>query len=152
MSKDPKIQNYLELVLGQLEQWLTNGDVDRISMIIKDVQANEVIECWDFNVFAEIPEAGTDILNPKSSKELKKIQGEIRDVMRQIAATISYLPLLECVCSFDVLIYTTGNAEVPAEWKETAAVKIENAEKVQLKSFSTGLQKIETIVNYKMTD
>lgn len=140
------------MVLSQLEQWLEKREVERISMIIKDVQANEIIECWEFNVNAEIPEAGTNILNPTSSKEMKKIQGEIRDVMRQIAATISYLPLLECVCSFDVLIYTLGNTEVPTEWKETAAVKIENAEIVQLKSFSTGLQKIETIVNYKMTD
>lgn len=152
MSKDPEIKAYVETVLSQLEKWLTNGEIESIAMVITDVSAQETIECWDFKVLAEVPEAGTNITKPTSSKDMKKIQGEIRDVMRQIAATISYLPLLECVCSFDVLIYTKGAIECPLEWKDTKPVQIANAEKVQLKSFSTGLHKLETIVNYKMTD
>jgi mitotic spindle assembly checkpoint protein MAD2 len=122
-------------------------------MIITNANTKETIECWDFKVQSEAGDSSSSSKNPTSSKDLKKIQGEIRDVMRQIAATVSYLPLLECICSFDVLIYMReANCEVPKEWNETEGVHIKNAQQVQLKTFSTGLHKLETVVNYKMTD
>ena len=36
--------------------------------------------------------------DPVGKKDLKKIQAEIRDVMRQVTASVSFLPLLESVC------------------------------------------------------
>ena len=41
-----------------------------------------------------------------SKKDEKQIKQEIRDVIRQITASVTFLPLLDCVCSFDILIYT----------------------------------------------
>lgn len=152
MSKDDKTNIFIKTVLTRLEDWLTRQEVEKISLIIKNVNANEVIECWEFKVQSEIAENGKDAKNPTSTKELKKIQAEIRDVMRQIAATISYLPLIECNCAFDVLVHFLKDIEAPEEWANTPGVKIQNAQTVQLKSFSTGLQKVDTIVNYKMTD
>jgi mitotic spindle assembly checkpoint protein MAD2 len=83
---------------------------------------------------------------------LKKIQNEIGAVMRQIAATVSYLPLLENLCSFDLLIHTQKETEVPTNWNETDNPSIKNSQVVQLKSFSTGLQKVDTVVSYKLAD
>lgn len=122
-------------------------------MIITNVQTSECLECWDFKVESD-PNSENDDPNSKteSSKELKKIQSEIQAVMRQIAATISYLPLLECHCSFDLLIHTLKSTEVPENWNETDNVSIKNSQVVQLKSFSTGLQKVETVVSYKMVE
>lgn len=126
--------------------------VDKVSMIIKNVAADEVVECWDFKVTSEPIMEGSDPNKVKSDKDLKKIQAEIRDVMRQIAATVSYLPLLECNCSFDVLIHTRENVEEPDGWGETSNVEIKDGQTVQLKTFSTGLQKVDTIVSYKMNE
>nr|XP_019564943.1 mitotic spindle assembly checkpoint protein MAD2A-like [Aedes albopictus] len=153
MSKDEKIIAFLQNVLCQVQDWLARNEVEKISMVITNVHTKEVLECWDFKVQNE-PGDGPKIdpVNPTSSKELKKIQAEIRDVMRQIAATISYLPLIEYICTFDVLIHTLKNTDVPEKWNETGDVQIQNAQTVQLKSFSTGLHKLDTIVNYKMTD
>ncbi|XP_062543136.1 mitotic spindle assembly checkpoint protein MAD2A [Armigeres subalbatus] len=153
MSKDDKIIAFLQNVLCQVQDWLSRNEVEKISMVITNVHTKEVLECWDFKVQNE-PGDGPKIdpKNPTSSKELKKIQAEIRDVMRQIAATISYLPLIEYICTFDVLIHTMKHADVPEKWNETGDVQIQNAQTVQLKSFSTGLHKLDTIVNYKMTD
>ena len=39
-------------------------------------------------------------------ERLWKIKSEIRDVIRQITASVTFLPLLDCLCSFDILIYT----------------------------------------------
>jgi len=126
-------------------------------MIISNVHTKEVLECWDFKVDPEPADQNSDPNqldpnNPTSSKELKKVQSEIGAVMRQIAATISYLPLLDCLCSFDLLIHTLKDCEVPEQWNETENVTIKNSQVVHLKSFSTGLQKVDTVVSYKMTD
>lgn len=126
-------------------------------MIISNVHTKEVMEKWDFKVEAENIDQNKDTTNvdannPTSSKELKKIQEEIRAVMRQIAATVSYLPLLECLCSFDLHLHTLKDCEIPDNWNETENATILNSQVVNLKSFSTGLQKIDTVVSYKMTD
>lgn len=120
-------------------------------MIITNVHTKEVLECWDFKVQNEPTDAkDIDPNNPTSSKELKRIQMEIGSVMRQIASTVTYLPLLDGICSFDVLIYTLRDCEVPEKWNETEDVRIENAQSVNLRTFTTGLHKMETIVNYRL--
>ncbi|KOB67207.1 Mad2 [Operophtera brumata] len=130
LSEDPKIKAFLTNLLLQSE------------------------ECWDFNVQYE----NGDISLSKeknetvSSKELKKIQQEIRDVMLQVAATISYLPFLDCRCSFDVLVHAKTDCDVPDQWAEAEPIAIVNAQNVQLKSFSTNLHKMETVVSYKLVD
>ncbi|XP_017070903.1 mitotic spindle assembly checkpoint protein MAD2A [Drosophila eugracilis] len=152
MSKDPKIQAFLENVLSQTEEWLSKNMINKISMVITNAHTKEVLECWDFKMQAEMGDGDTsDPTKLTASKELSRIQNEIRDVMRQISATVSYLPLLDCICTFDVMIHTLQNTELPAEWDETGAIVIQNAQAVQLRSFSTGLHKVDTVVNYKMT-
>lgn len=125
-------------------------------MIISNVHTKEVLEKWDFKIDAEFDQNtdtnNIDPNNPTSSKELKKIQDEIRIVMRQIAATVSYLPFLDGLCSFDLHIHTLKDLQVPEMWNETENATIVNGQVVQLKSFSTGLQKVDTVVSYKMTD
>ena len=126
-------------------------------MVITNVHNKEVLECWDFKIDSEAVDQNADPNtidpdNPTSSKELKKIQSEIAAVLRQVAATVSYLPLLECVCSFDLLIHTLKDVSVPENWNETENVTIKNSQSVNLKSFSTGLQKVDTVVFYKMSN
>lgn len=126
-------------------------------MVITNVHNKEVLECWDFKIDSEAVDQNADPNtidpdNPTSSKELKKIQSEIAAVLRQVAATVSYLPLLECVCSFDLLIHTLKDVAVPDNWNETENVSIKNSQSVNLKSFSTGLQKVDTVVFYKMSN
>lgn len=38
-------------------------------------------------------------------KSMKKIQGEIRDIIRQITASVTFLPVLSEPCAFDLLVY-----------------------------------------------
>lgn len=108
------------------------------------------MERWDFNVEYE-----GDIKNSidhTSEKPLKQIKNEIRDVLKQIASSVAYLPLLDCLCSFDILIYTKDNVTLPAEWAEAEPANIKNAQSVKMRSFSTNLHKMETVVTYKNED
>lgn len=153
MSKDEKIVQFLENVLRQAEDWMSKNALDKISLIITNVHTKETLECWDFKVQTELEDA-TENTDPNapvtSNKEVKRIQQEIGSVMRQISATVSYLPLLDCICSFDILIHTLKDCDVPDKWNEAEAVFIQNSQAVQLRSFSTGLHKVDTVVNYKM--
>lgn len=156
MSKNNKICEFLEQVLRQTETWMSRNELDKISLIIANVHTKETLECWDFKVQQDPDAASTagdsikPDVEPTSNKELKRIQQEIGSVMRQISATVSYLPLIDCVCSFDIHIHTLKDCEVPEKWDETQAVFIQNSQAVQLRSFSTGLHKVDTVVNYKM--
>jgi mitotic spindle assembly checkpoint protein MAD2 len=156
MSKDEKIKEFLQNIFEKAEQWLAENKVEKFTMIISNVHTKEVLERWDFKIDSEFDQNkdtnNTDPSNPTSSKDLKKIQDEIRAVMRQIAATVSYLPLLECLCSFDLHLHTLKDCEIPENWNETENAVIVNSQQVNLKSFSTGLQKVETVVSYKMTE
>lgn len=134
-------------------EWLSRNELDKVSLIITNAHTKEVLECWDFNVQSETKSEGENIdpNNPKSSKDLKRIQQEIGSVMRQISGTVTYLPLLDCICSFDVLIHTVKDCALPEKWNETEAVHIQNSQTVKLRSFSTGLHHVDTVVNYKLS-
>lgn len=146
------MQVYGDHCLYSSIEWLSKNMINKISMVITNAHTKEVLECWDFNMQAELGDG--DISDPTkatTTKELSRIQNEIRDVMRQISATVSYLPLLDCICTFDIMIHTLQNTELPAKWDETGAIVIQNPQAVQLRSFSTGLHKVDTVVNYKMS-
>ncbi|XP_015191001.1 PREDICTED: mitotic spindle assembly checkpoint protein MAD2A [Polistes dominula] len=156
MSTDEKIKSFLDTVLGQIQEWLVQRKVQKITLVITNVNTKEVLEKWDFRVdyegqvskstsnsssTAELPEVGT--------KDVKTIQKEIREVIRQITGTVSFLPLLDCLCSFDILTYTVPDCNIPKEWDETQPVFIANSQEVQLRSFSTSIHKMDTIVSYR---
>ena len=63
---------------------------------------------WEFKIENETVEAkdGSKTVVEEGVKDEKKIRSEIRDVIRQITASVTFLPLLDCLCSFDILIYT----------------------------------------------
>lgn len=76
----------------------------KILLIITNRSTKEVLEQWDFNIDYEYDENGSVVENGKSvgNKDLRLIQKEIRDVLRQISASISFLPLLDCLCKYTV--------------------------------------------------
>ncbi|XP_031845502.1 mitotic arrest deficient 2 [Nomia melanderi] len=155
MSTDDKIKGFLDTVLGQIQEWLTQRKVQKITLVITNVNTKEVLEKWDFKVdYEDQPSNGlknstSNGLPEVGTKDPKTIQKEIREVIRQITGTVSFLPLLDCLCSFDILTYTVPDCGIPQQWDETQPVFIANSQEVQLRSFSTSIHKMETIVSYK---
>lgn len=181
MSTDDKITSFLDTVLGQIQEWLIQRKVHKIVLVITNVNTKEVMEKWDFKVEyenqksnrvdsnADLPEVGT--------KDVKTIQKEIREVIRQItgktrlhgdfkrklshymlvivnvlSGTVSFLPLLDFQCAFDILTYNVSDCDIPNNmWDDTQPVFIANSQEVQLRSFSTSIHKMDTIVSYKNT-
>jgi mitotic spindle assembly checkpoint protein MAD2 len=133
-------------VMAQVESWLLNGDVQRLVVVVSGADSGETLERWQFNVSLEdtndeenaMPNGGTA---PKQ-KTMKEIHGEIQAIIRQVTASVTFLPLLNEPCSFDLLVYTTKDAAVPAKWEDSDPCYIMNSQEVKLRSFTTSVSYI----------
>jgi len=151
VTTDDKVTKFLTDILAQIQDWLQQGKVKRLVVVLNSVETKEVLERWEFHVEheMEVDKDGVKKVIEEAVKDEKKIRSEIRDVIRQITASVTFLPLLDCLCSFDILIYTHSNTEVPVEWGESDPCYIANSEEVKLRAFSTAVHKVESAVSYK---
>ncbi|XP_015260502.1 mitotic spindle assembly checkpoint protein MAD2A [Cyprinodon tularosa] len=149
VTTDPKLQNYLADVVSQLKEWLFQCTVQKLVLVITCLETNEVLERWQFDI--ECDKSAADGSAPREAS-IKMIQNEIRSVIRQITATITFLPLLETPCAFDLLVYTDKDLVVPEKWEESGPQIIDQSEEVRLRSFTTSIHKVNSMVAYKRTD
>ncbi|KAI6191142.1 DNA-binding HORMA domain containing protein [Aphelenchoides bicaudatus] len=145
VTNDNKLLDFLKPLLDQIEGLLTQKRLKRLVLVIINVATKEVLERWQFDVEAD---DSIDENAPVDACE-KRIKQEISDVLRQITAAVSFLPLLEEECAFDVLMYTTKSAKLSNDWADSTACNIVDPEEVQLRSFSTKVHKVHTKVQYK---
>jgi mitotic spindle assembly checkpoint protein MAD2 len=84
----------------------------------------------------------------QQKRERRTLQ-EIQAIIRQITASVTFLPLLDETCSIDLLAYTDRDAAVPDACEESDAKIILGGANVQLRSFSTSVHKVDAVVSYK---
>lgn len=87
-----------------------------------------------------------------TNKSMKEIEAEIAAIIRQVTASVTFLPLLTEPCSFDLLIYTNRDAQVPQKWYDSDPCYILNSNQVKLRSFTTSIHNVDTMVTYKEAD
>ncbi|GAB1600365.1 mitotic spindle assembly checkpoint protein MAD2A-like [Argonauta hians] len=150
VSEMEELKKYLEEVMSQVKEWLTSMMLEKLVIVIRCADTNEVLERWQFDVEDDRP--GTKENSNPVPKSLKTVQEEIRAVMRQITATVTFLPLLETPCNFEVLVYTHKDLVTPDTWGETGPQFIANSSQVRMRSFTTKIHKVNTCVSYKKTD
>ena len=126
MSTEPEVNKFLESVLSQIKDWLELQKIKKLVVVLKSVETKETLERWEFKIESEKEDGGKVV--EKAEKDEKKIKAEIRDVIRQITASVTFLPLLDCLCSFDILIYSHSDTEVPEQWGESDPCYIINSE------------------------
>ncbi|ELK26079.1 Mitotic spindle assembly checkpoint protein MAD2A [Myotis davidii] len=103
VTTDPALMKYLSNVVEQLKGWLYKCSVQKLLVVISNIEDGEVLERWQFDI--ECDKMARDDSAPRE-KSQKAIQDEIRSVIRQITSTVIFLLLLEDSFSFDLLIYT----------------------------------------------
>ncbi|CAK5092421.1 unnamed protein product [Meloidogyne enterolobii] len=145
VNNDSKVQDFLKPLLEHVEMLLAKKKLKKLVLVITDIATKEALERWQFDIetTADIDEKGS------VCKDEKRIKQEISDVLRQITASVAFLPLLENRCSFDVLIYTFRDIKLPEGWADSSECRISDAEQVQLRSFSTAVHNVLTKVQYK---
>lgn len=157
ITTDNGLLEYLDNVMKQMEVWLTDGDVQRLVVVVTGLDSGETLERWQFNVAVEQPHndgnnANNGNNNNSGNKSMRDIHNEIQAIIRQITASVTFLPLLNEPCSFDLLVYTNKEANVPKLWEDSDPKYIMNSQEVKLRSFTTSVHKVESMVTYKEAD
>jgi mitotic spindle assembly checkpoint protein MAD2 len=100
--------------MSQMASWLTDGDVQRLVLVVAGIDSGETLERWQFNVLVDDDSnvkvskiAGNDenlsqnvVLKSnarggdrsekaKGSKTVKEVHDEIQAIIRQITASVS---------------------------------------------------------------
>ena len=168
VSSDEEIKKYLVAVLDQIHAWLMEKTLEKLVLVISSVRTRETVERWLFDIETTADEESDNFENDennssnangndkgnmtkhtKKEKLQQEISNEIAAIMRQIAASVTFLPLLEDECSFDLIVYTKKDSDTPQEWEESDPRFIQNAETVKLRSFSTKVHSVDSSVAYK---
>ena len=152
-TADVRARRYLGQILGQLKTWLSSGEVQRLCLVVTGVESQETLERWVFAVqaFAEGENAENAAPEAKTAA-VKEITKQIQAIIRQITASVTFLPLLEEACAFDLLVYTRKRAQVPGEWEDTDPQYIADGTDVKLRSFTTSVHTVDAAVSYKESE
>ncbi|KAG2178466.1 hypothetical protein INT44_001618 [Umbelopsis vinacea] len=149
-----ELQLYMKQVCSQLEAWLTPGKISKLVLVIKDKDTAEVVERWQFDIHVhdKSDQAGGMTMNT-ASKSTGDIYKEIQAIMRQITASVTFLPILEDKCTFNILVYADEDVQVPTTWEDSDPNLIAGGgEHVKLRSFDTSMHKIDALVAYRVMD
>jgi len=170
ISSEEKLTAYISDVLKQVNYWLEQGELEKLVLVVTSVASKEVLERWTFDIQVgntsenqppeEVGNNNTRLTDPTTTtattipgaKTDKEIQTEIGAIIRQITASVTFLPLLDEHCAFDLLVYTKKDADVPQAWEESDPRYVTSAAEVKLRSFSTSIHKVESCVAYKQED
>ncbi|KAI8068001.1 DNA-binding protein [Gongronella butleri] len=145
-SLDDDVNNYLDEILNQLNTWLKTNTLNKFVLVIKSKDTQEIVERWQFDIKAIPP--GDAIAH-----DMSKCTKEIQAILRQITASVSFLPTLEEECTFNVLVYANKDVVVPPTWGDSGPSFIPGGgEHVKLKSLTTSKHSIEPFVAYQLRD
>ncbi|KAI9363020.1 mitotic spindle checkpoint component mad2 [Zopfochytrium polystomum] len=169
ITTDDTLQAYLRQILTQVQKWIMTKSISKLVLVISSRDSREVLERWQFLVQLESSDIPCDKENlstnhttfqklqtqesAKPPKSEKEIHAEIAAILRQITASVSFLPELCDACTFNVLAYTDRDAQVPSTWVDSdARMIVKNSEQVRLRSFSTTVHKVDALVAYRVSD
>ncbi|KAH8551866.1 DNA-binding protein [Umbelopsis sp. PMI_123] len=152
MTINDELQLYMKQVCSQLQEWLTPGKISKLVLVIKDKDTTEVVERWQFDIHVHDNSEQTQPI-AATSKLQEDIYKEIQAIMRQITASVTFLPVLEDKCTFNILVYADEDIQVPTTWEDSDPNLIAGGgEHVKLRSFDTSMHKIDALVAYRVTN
>mmetsp|Transcript_10969 Transcript_10969/g.33653 ORF Transcript_10969/g.33653 Transcript_10969/m.33653 type:complete len:203 (-) Transcript_10969:154-762(-) len=147
VSTDAGLLKYINNVLNQLSSWLGTGTVKKLVIVMTSMDSGKTLERWAFDVITDEATVRGGENNPKERSQ-KDIMTEIQAIIRQITASVTFLPLLDEPCTFDMLVYAKNDVQIPIEWEESDAKYIPNKHEVRLRSFTTKIHKVDALVAY----
>ena len=78
--------------------WIESNDLHTLVLVIYGIDSQRVLERWTFGVETD-PEVAQSHGSITREKDLNQIQKEIQAIIRQITASITFLPLHEEQCT-----------------------------------------------------
>ncbi|KAL1923488.1 uncharacterized protein VTP21DRAFT_8468 [Calcarisporiella thermophila] len=156
VTSDDALKSYLKQIITQLDTWLTAQKISKLVLAVMSKETRQVLERWQFDIHVVDQENKENAANADGvviEKSEKEIHAEIQAIIRQITASVTFLPMLEEKCTFNILVYADKDAEVPTTWIDSDPHLISGvAEHVRLRSFSTNVHKIDALVAYRRNE
>ncbi|KAL1411337.1 Mitotic spindle checkpoint component mad2 [Vanrija albida] len=170
VTSDDGLKEYIQTIMAQVSDWLLSSSLTRLVLAIKSVETDETLERWQFDIYTEDGPAqslpGAPRQAKKKDKTEKEVQGEIREIMKQITSSVTFLPILDEECeyravgatlttgTFTILAYTNDSPDVaiPQTWGDADPHLIDRGkvEQVRLRSFTTNVHSLEAMVAYRV--
>lgn len=101
VSADDEVKAYIGKIMAQVKKWIYGGRLSKLVVVIINKATTDSIERWEFSL--DTSEDGEQEI----VKSREDIQKEIQAIIRQITASVSYLPFLrDDEYTFNVLVYT----------------------------------------------
>lgn len=150
-SKDDNITEYIRGIIKQLHRWIYGGKIEWLTMLILSKETNLVSEKWTFHVDV-VTEAQENANTSPCGRTMPEIQSEIQKIIKQITASVAFLPDFEEQQTFNILVHTLGDVKHSEDWDDATAIKDltgDKVESVQFNNFQTNEHNISTFVTYK---
>ena len=87
-SCNSTLTKYIGELLSQVGKWIAIDGIKEVVLVIGEEDSREILERWQFKV-----DLVADL--PNYQKTQKEIEKEIQALMKQIAASVTFLPLIE---------------------------------------------------------
>lgn len=152
VSADDEVKSYVEKIMSQVKKWIYGGKLTKLVVVVINKLTTENVERWEFAL-----DVTDQIEETEGTKSRIEIQKEIQAIIRQVTASVAYLPFLkDDEYTFNVLVYTDPNYDVnniPIEWADTEGdgkMIQGDSDSVKFSSFQTNLHTVGTSVSYKL--
>lgn len=157
VSIDPEVNDYLEKLMKPIHKWIYSGKITRLVLVIIKKENKEIVEKWEFNLVVDKHQEEVGNSPVDDSNQLKIIQRTIQSVIKQITASITFLPLLDGDYTFNVLVYANPNCKITEDWGyfdqlDNLVMDKEGVESVMFKSIETSNHLLGTSVTYRVDD
>lgn len=157
VSLDPEVTDYLNQLIKPIHKWIYQDKITRLVMVIVNRKTKEIVEKWEFQIELEKTNNISDDETQQSPEQLKIIQKTIQMVIKQITASITFLPILEGDFTFNVLVYANPNCKINEDWShfdqlDNLVMDKEGVEQVTFKTIETSNHILGTSVTYKVND
>ena len=126
--------------------WLIAKTVQKVIIVISNAATGTTVERWQFDIECD-KSADASTVSSKSEADIHK---EIQGIVRQITASVTFLPVIEEQCVFEVLMYTDKDTVIPNSWEESDPKYVDKAQEVfPLRSFNTNIHKVSAAVMFR---
>ncbi|KAI8994574.1 MAD2 mitotic arrest deficient-like 1 [Pilobolus umbonatus] len=148
--RTPALKKYVDDILVQLKAWQRQGYLSKIVIVIKGKVSFDILERWQFDIKSNnVTEV--EIMTPERAKEVNdQTVRKIQNILRQITQSVSFLPLFDEPCTFNILVYANKDVVIPDDWEDSGPELIEGGgEHVRLAPVDTTSHTVNSYVAYK---
>ncbi|KAF8340321.1 DNA-binding protein [Cantharellus anzutake] len=127
LTVNDSVEDYIESTLIRLKEWISQGRVSHVVVVLIDEDDGHTIERWVFDISVRV------VATTLSENDLIR---EMNAVMKDII-TPTFLPSIETPMVFNILTYAKDDVDIPDGWEATHPHSVIDGEHDTLKAFNS---------------